>query len=369
MSGQGESGPFSPPPDGFGSSLGEALAWLDRHINLEAIESGKAGRYAIPTLERISALVGAMGDPQNAYPCIHVTGTNGKGSTSRMATSLLLAAGLKPGTFTSPHLEAINERLAVAGVPISDDDLAQQLLALAELEVFVGLKASWFELITAAAFKWFADEAVDAGVIEVGLGGRWDATNVVDASVAVVTNVELDHVAILGSTRQQIAAEKAGIIKSGSWLVLGEEDPSVADIFVAAADEVGAAGVWRNGLDFGAQDSRLALGGRVVNLYSPYGRYEEVFVPAFGAHQAENAACALAAVQAFVGTPLGEDVVEEGFAEVRVPGRLEVVGRAPLLVLDGAHNVAGALAAGEALREDFKPVLGGADRRLIVVMG
>ncbi|MGH9170146.1 MAG: bifunctional folylpolyglutamate synthase/dihydrofolate synthase [Acidimicrobiales bacterium] len=369
MSGQSESGPFSPPPDRYDSSLGEALAWLDRHINLEAIESGKAGRYSLPTLERISALESAMGDPHLSYPVIHITGTNGKGSTSRMATSLLIAAGINPGTFISPHLETINERLSVGGEAISDTELAQQLLSLAELEVFIGVKATWFELLTAAAFSWFADRAVEAGVIEVGLGGRWDATNVVDSAVSVVTNVELDHVAILGSTREAIAAEKAGIVKAGGWLVLGEEEPSVADVFLQAAERVGAAGVWRRGEDYGAEASRLALGGRVVDLYTPYGRYEDVFVPLFGAHQAANAACALAAVQAFLGAGLGEQVVADGFAAVRAPGRLEVVARAPTVLLDGAHNVAGAEAAGAALHEDFRPGPASSGRRVIVVMG
>jgi dihydrofolate synthase/folylpolyglutamate synthase len=189
VAGTGESGPFSPPAGGFSASIGEALAWLDRHINLEAIEAGKAGRYAEPTLERVSALLAAMGDPQLAYPVLHITGTNGKGSSARMSAALLMAEGIDPGVFTSPHLESINERLSVGGEPIADDELARQLLALAELEKFVGIKATWFELVTAAAFSWFNDEAVEAAVVEVGLGGLWDATNAVDSAVSVVTNV------------------------------------------------------------------------------------------------------------------------------------------------------------------------------------
>jgi dihydrofolate synthase/folylpolyglutamate synthase len=359
----GEVGPFSPPAGGFGAAIGEALAWLDRHINLEAIESGAAGRHALPTLERIAALVGAMDEPQRSYPVVHVTGTNGKGSTARMSAALLLSEGLNPGVYTSPHLEDINERLWIAGQPISDGDLAQQLAALAELEMFLAVKATWFELITAAAFRWFADEAVDSAVIEVGLGGRFDATNVADGAVAVVTNVELDHVDILGGTRHMIAAEKAGIVKQGAVLVLGEEDPSIAEVFEDEAAKVGADSVWRRGQDFGVDGNRLAVGGRVVDLFTPLGRYEEVFVPLHGAHQADNAAAALAAVQALVGAPLSESVVQDGFASVTVPGRLEVMRRRPLVVLDGAHNASGAAAAGAALTEDFS------GRPVVLVMG
>jgi dihydrofolate synthase/folylpolyglutamate synthase len=339
------------------------LAWLDRHINLEAIESGKAGSHGLPSLERIRALVGVMGEPQEAYPVIHVTGTNGKGSTARMCAALLASAGLNEAVYASPHLELINERMSLRGSPISDDELALRLGMMAELEVFVGVKATWFEIVTAAAFGWFADEAADVAVVEVGLGGRYDATNVADGAVAVVTNVELDHVDMLGPTREKIAAEKAGIIKAGSYVVLGEDDPAIARLFEEEASAVGAAAVWRRGEDFGSEESRLAVGGRVVDLYTPLGRYPEVFVPLYGAHQADNAACALAAAQALVGSPLGQDVVADAFASVTVPGRLEVVGRSPLVVLDGAHNAAGAAAAGAALEEDFF------GRKVIVVMG
>ncbi len=358
-----EVGPFSPPAAGLKASIGEALAWLDRHVNLEAIESGKAGRHALPTLDRIAALMKVLGDPQASYPVVHITGTNGKGSTARMCTSLLTAAGLNPGLYTSPHLETINERITVGGVPITDVELARELAAMAELEVFMGERATWFEIVTATAFAFFAGEGADSAVVEVGLGGRYDATNVADAEVAVVTNVALDHLDILGDTREQIAAEKAGIIKSKSSLVLGERDPDIARIFEEEALSVGAHQVWHRDADFGARDNRPAHGGRVVDLYTPLGHYEDVYVPLFGAHQGDNAACALAAAQAFLGVPLGEDVVHEGLGAVTVPGRLEVVSRQPLIVLDGAHNPAGAGAAGAALTEDF------VGRRVIVVMG
>lgn len=349
-----ETGPFSPPADGpSGASIGEALAWLDRHVNLEAIEAGTAGSHGLPSRERISALADAMGSPQSAYPVVHVTGTNGKGSTTRMISSLLAAVGVRAGAYTSPHLEAVNERIAIADEPISDEDLAAQLASLAELERFLGVQATWFELVTAAALRYFADEAVEAAVLEVGLGGRYDATNVADAGVAVVTNVELDHTELLGETRLLIAGEKAGIVKGGAVLVLGEEDEEVAAVFEEEAARVGASAVWRRGEDFAAENGRVALGGRVVDLHTPAGRYEDVFLPVRGAHQADNAAAALAAAQAFVGDVLSDEVVREGFASVRVPGRLEVVSRRPLVVLDGAHNAAGVAAVGSALGEDF----------------
>ncbi len=305
-----------------------------------------------------------MGSPQHTYPVIHITGTNGKGSTTRMISSLLQAEGVNSGSYTSPHLEVINERLAIADRPIDDDDLAAQLAALAELERFLRVEASWFELMTAAAFRWFADEAVQAAVIEVGLGGRYDATNVADGTVAVVTNVQLDHTEILGNSRELIAAEKAGIVKPGSVLVLGENDPSIAAIFEAEAREVGAAAVWKRGKDFSAENVRIAVGGRVADLVTPATRYVDVFIPLFGAHQCENAAASLAGTQAFLGDVLSDDVVREGFDSVRAPGRMEVVRTQPLVVLDGAHNGAGAAAAGAALREDFSGA-----RRVILVMG
>ncbi len=353
-----------PLPGAGAPSLGETLAWLDRHVNLEAIEQGRAGRLGLPSLERISALVGALGDPQTTYPIVHITGTNGKGSTSRMTTALLQACGLSVGTYTSPHLEQINERLQFAGADITDDSLVSVLGTVAEIERFLGIRATWFELVTAAAYGWFADMAAEAVVAEVGLGGRFDATNVGDADVAVVTNVELDHTQILGTTRESIAAEKAGIIKSGSLLVLGEEDPVVSAIFEAEAETVGARAIWRRGSDFGCSSNRLAVGGRLIDLWTPLGRFSEVHIPLHGAHQADNAACAVAAAQALLGTTIEEDIVCDALATVRVPGRLEVVGRHPLVVLDGAHNPAGAVSAGRALQEDFAGA-----RRVIVVMG
>ena len=352
------------------SSFGDALAWLDRHINLEAIERGQAGRAAEPTLERIAALLGVMGDPQRSYPSIHITGTNGKGSTTRIATALLLARGLSTGTITSPHLQQINERITRDLIPISDEELLEILVALETLEDFVlssgalSMAPTWFELVTAAAYRYFADCAVDAAVVEVGLGGRYDATNVIDSEVAVITNVELDHVEILGPTRAHIASEKAGIIKSSSIAVIGEQDEEIVQIFVDEAKRAGARDLWRRGRDFECTNNTVAVGGRVLDIRTPGANYEGLFLGLHGAHQGANASLALSAVEAFFGAPVHEDVAAEAFAKVKVPGRLEVVARSPLVILDGAHNGAGAKVLGDAMREDF-----GSVERIIVVMG
>jgi dihydrofolate synthase/folylpolyglutamate synthase len=342
---------------GVSARLEEALEWLDGHVNLEAIETGRAD--ATPTLERMRQLTELMGDPQRAYPVLHLTGTNGKGSTARLLTSLLGARGLRVGTYTSPHLERINERLTADGEPISDDELAEVLAAVAALEPLMERPPTWFEIVTAAAFRWFADVPVDVAVIEVGLGGTWDATNVADAQVAVVTNVSLDHVGILGPTLSDIAAEKAGIVKPDSVLVLGETDPALAAIFTRAA----AAEVWERGSAFACEANRLAHGGRLLDLRTMGAEYSDAFLPLHGAHQGDNAAAALAAAEAFFGAPLPDDLVRVALRAVRNPGRMEVVGRRPLCLLDGAHNPAGAKAAGATLAEEFA----GADRRVVLL--
>jgi dihydrofolate synthase / folylpolyglutamate synthase len=348
--------------------LADALAWLDRHVDLERRADGTPGpstrRVEAPTLDRIRQLVGLLGDPQRAYPVVHVTGTNGKTSAARLVASLLGARGLSVGVFTSPHLARVNERLARGGEPISDDDLADVLGRIAAIEDLLDESPTFFEIVTAAAFDWFADIAVDVAVVEVGLGGLWDATNVADAAVAVVANVDVDHVEYLGPTRESIAREKAGIVKEGSVLVLGETDPELAPIFEATPYDA----VLRRGVDFGVRADRLAHGGRLVSLFTPGGEHPDLYLPLHGAHQADNAALALAAAEAFFGgAPLDDDVVAEGFAAVEAPGRLEVVGHAPLVLLDGAHNPHGAAALARALAEAFIPPLGpGAGRTYVV---
>ena len=327
------------------ADLTDALAWLDRHVNLEAT----AGRIEGLSLERMHRLVDVLGEPQRAYPVIHLTGTNGKGSTARLITALLAESGLSVGTYTSPHLQRVNERLSRNGEVIGDDALAELLTDLETLKPLVGVTNSYFELLTAAAFRWFADIAVEVAVVEVGLLGRFDATNVADGLVAVVTNVGHDHSDFEGDWRAKVADEKAGIVKPGSTLVLGETDPELLPVF----ERAGAESTWYRDFDFGVERNDLAVGGRLLDLRTPSGVYEEVFLPLHGAHQGDNAALALAAAEAFFGARLDDDVVAEAFARTKVPGRFEVVRRDPLVVLDGAHNTEGAAAAAETLYEDF----------------
>ncbi|HMQ27238.1 MAG TPA: Mur ligase family protein [Acidimicrobiales bacterium] len=338
--------------------LDAALAYLDRHTNLEAT----AGRVGGLSLERMRALVAALGDPQVDVPVVHVTGTNGKGSTVRMIARLLAAQGLSVGTYTSPHLERLNERLAWDGRPVADEDLAALVGAVALAEPTLAAELgppSYFEILTAAAFRWFADLAVDVAVVEVGLLGRWDATNVADGRVAVITNIGRDHTDGAEGWREAIAREKAGIVKPGSTLVLGESAPALRPVF----DGTDAATIWRRDEAFGCVTNQLAVGGRLVDLRTPAATYDQVFVPAHGAHQGDNAAMAVAAAEAFVGRPAAADVVDEAFAGLELPGRFEIVGHGPLVVLDGAHNPDGARTLRSTLEEGFSP----AGRRHVVV--
>ena len=331
----------------------EAIAWLDGHVNLETgvVHYGSARERGAPTLDRIRELTTLLGTPQAEFPSVHLTGTNGKTSTARILATLLETTGRSVGLATSPHLERVNERVVWNDDPIDDANLARVLTQIATTEEFLTELPSYFEIMVAAAFTFFADVAVHVAVVEVGMGGTWDATNVVDADVAVVTNVGLDHTNFLGTTRAEIAGEKAGIITPHATLVLGETDAELVEIFEAR----GPARTWLRDRDFGMRERRLAHGGHLVDLYAPGAEYREVFVPLHGAHQIDNAAIALAAAQAHVGTPLDEETVHEGFARVTSPGRLEVMGTQPLILLDGAHNAAGAAALTRALREEFPP--------------
>ncbi|HEX2023147.1 MAG TPA: Mur ligase family protein [Acidimicrobiales bacterium] len=333
-----------------------ALAYLADHVDLER---DKAPAAAARRLDRIRRLVELMGDPQDSYPVLHLTGTNGKGSTARMLTALLVERGLSVGTYTSPHLQRLSERLAWNGEPISDDQLVEVIEGVAGLELLLDSRPTYFEILTAAAFRWFADVAVDVAVVEVGLGGRWDATNVASADVAVVTNVSLDHAETIGPQLSDIAREKAGIVEPGATLVLGETDPTLAGVFHAA----GAGQVWERDVEFGCAANRLAHEGRLVELWTPGARYHDVYLPVHGSFQGENAAIAVAAAEAFFGSPLDAEVVSDGMAAVRLPGRLEVVARNPICVLDGAHNPAGARASAAAVDETFAGVAG----RILVV--
>jgi dihydrofolate synthase/folylpolyglutamate synthase len=338
-----------------------AQAYLNAHIDLEKTTGISAGHVEGLSLDRMRQVVDVLGQPQRDYPVIHVTGTNGKGSTARMITALLGAHQLAVGTYASPHLEHVTERISRNGQPIDPDALAGVIGEIAALEEqqFFGAP-SYFELLTAAAYSWFSQEAVDVAVVEVGLLGRYDATNVADGLVAVVTNVGKDHTDGTGDWRRRVAEEKAGIVKPGSHLVLGEPDPDLRALFVEpstptpAGDESGGPGtVWVRDDDFGVMTDRVALGGHVVEMRTPFGEHDEVFLPVHGAHQADNAAVAVAAVEAFFGRAIDPDVLAEAFADLRLPGRFEVVHRAPLLVLDGAHNPDGAAAAAATLADEF----------------
>ncbi|MBC8365530.1 MAG: bifunctional folylpolyglutamate synthase/dihydrofolate synthase [Actinobacteria bacterium] len=338
-----------------------ALRFLDRHVNLEAT----AGRVHGLSLDSMRGLVACMGDPQQDVRTIHVTGTNGKGSVAAMVASLLDALGLRVGIYSSPHVDTIRERLAIGGKIIEEEEFAELIGDLAHyVEAAPGAPQdtpSYFELLTAAALLWFANEAVDVAVVEVGMLGRFDATNVVESDVAVVTNIGRDHTDGRGDWRRAIAGEKAGIVRAGRPLVLGETAIDVRDLFLAEHPDP----LFERDRDFGVTATQVAVGGQQVDLFGPHGRYDEVFVSLFGSHQADNAAVALAAVEAFVGAPLGEEVVEQGFGAVRLPGRLEVAATGPLVLLDGAHNQDAARAVAEAVPELFFEG-GGAGRRIIV---
>lgn len=343
-----------------GMNLGDALAWLDGHQDLERILANR--RLQAPNPERMRRLAHLIGDPQHAQPVVHLTGTNGKTSTARALSQLFISMGLSVGTFTSPHLETINERIAFSLEPISDEDLAE---VLSDLENFEDLmqdvgRPTWFELLTAAAFRYFADRAVDVAVVEVGMGGRWDATNVANGAVSIVTNIAMDHTELLGPTREHIAAEKAGIIKPGATLVLGETDPDLYRVFEAE----GPGKIWLEGQDFAVESNVVAVGGRLLGLRTPADQYDGVYLHLHGRYQADNFLDALVGAEAFFGAPLDHEVVAEAAATTSSPGRLEVIAQRPVVVLDGAKNVAGSRASAAALSEEF-----GAERSRVMVVG
>lgn len=309
-----------------------------------------------PTLDRVRAVCDLLGDPQHAYRVVHLTGTNGKTSTARMVERLLRELGLRTGRFTSPHLTQANERIAIDGEPISD---ARFVEVWDDVRPYVEMvdashgRLSFFEVFTVIAFATFADAPVDVAVVEVGLGGRWDATNVADGQVAVITPVAMDHERYLGTSLASIAAEKAGIVKPGSTLVLAAQEPVVEQVVLEHAAEAGR--VVREGVDIDVLDHVPAVGGQLLTLRGLGGVYTEVFVPLFGEHQAHNALLALVATEALVtgGAALDADVVEQAFAGVTSPGRLEVVRSSPTVLVDGAHNPASARALVAAVDDAF----------------
>jgi dihydrofolate synthase/folylpolyglutamate synthase len=310
-----------------------------------------------PTLDRINVLMDLLGQPQRAYPVVHITGTNGKSSTARMIDSLLRERNLRVGRFTSPHLASMRERIAIDGEPLSEDrfvEVYEDVHAYLELVDQQQGRLSFFETLTAMAFAAFADAPVDVAVIEVGMGGSWDSTNVADGAIAVITPISLDHVGYLGPDIEAIAREKAGIIKSGATVVLAQQPLEAAEVLMRRAAESGAT-VAREGLEFGVAHREIAMGGQLMRLQGLKGVYEEIFLPLFGEHQAGNAACALAAVEALTGggEPLDADLVRRAFAQVTSPGRLEVIRRGPTVVVDAAHNPGAMESVVQALEESF----------------
>jgi len=318
-----------------------------------------------PTLDRIEAFMELLGDPQRTYPVIQLTGTNGKTSTARMIETLIATMGLRVGRFTSPHLESMTERISLDGEPISEEAFVTAFNDVAPYTHLVDADhdhpLSFFETIVAMAYAAFADAPVDAAVVEVGMGGTWDATNVMDAKVAVLTPVAVDHAQYLGETPAIIALEKVGIIKPGSVVVSAVQTDEVDQVIRERCTEVGAT-LAREGLEFGVTNRVPAVGGQMIGLQGLRGSYEEVFLPLYGAHQAQNAALALAAVEAFLGgeDALDGDLVREAFAEVTSPGRMEVIRRSPTIVLDAAHNPHGAAAVVATLEDSFvfSPLIG-----------
>lgn len=335
-------------------NFSDALVYLDEHVSYD-----KTGRVDSPSTANIDALLTVLGDPQNDYRVIHVTGTNGKGSTSQIVTKLLMAHGLKVGTYSSPHLENIRERIQVNGEAVSEYDFAEAVAAVANAEGMSGVRPTYFEIMTAAAFRWFSDDAIDVAVIEVGMLGRWDATNVVQPDISIVTNIALDHMEFAGPTLAHIAKEKAGIIKQGSIAVIGELNEDLHPIFSAEPHEE----ILFRGEQFDVVDNHLALGGRSLHVRTTRADYIDLFLPLHGWHQGDNTAVAIMAVESFFGSALDQETVQEGLATVLMPGRFEVVGHQPLVILDGAHNPAGAEVCASVFFDDFDPH----GRRILVV--
>ncbi|MBT2552384.1 folylpolyglutamate synthase/dihydrofolate synthase family protein [Arthrobacter sp. ISL-5] len=346
-------------------------------FSVESVYAELLGRAPENKMEpRLAPLFRAMdvlGEPNKAFPIIHVTGTNGKTSTARMIEAGLRAHGLSTGRYTSPHLSKVTERISIDGAPVSDEtfvriwDEIRPYLEIVDNELLAEEqpKLTYFECLTILAFAVFADQPVNVAVMEVGLGGITDATNVGDGQVAVVTPISLDHTELLGDTTEDIAYEKAGIIKPGGFLISAAQPVDAAQVLLEKAKEVQAPFRFE-GVEFGVESRQVAVGGQVVTIQGIAGRYPELMVPLHGAHQAENAAVAIAALEAFLGggdKELDAEVLQEAFATVTSPGRLEVVRTAPTIIVDAAHNPAGIRVSAEAIKEAFS------FSKLVVVVG
>ena len=322
----------------------EALAELD----------GRQPERMVPDLARISAVAELLDDPQLTYPTIHVTGTNGKTTTARLVADLACEHGLMAGLYTSPHLHSVTERVAVCDEAISEEEFGEEYERLLPYFLLVdarGERVTYFEALTALAFVWFADKPVSLGVFEVGMGGSWDATNIVAGDVAVICPIAIDHPE-LGSTLDQIASEKAGIVKPGKVVVCREQPPEAFKV-IQDRCEAFEAQLRYEGRDFAVSDRRRSVGGQVIGVRGLFDRYVEVPLGLFGEHAARNAAAAIVAVESFLEKGLTPDAVRSGLSAASSPGRLEAVARRPTIVVDGAHNPAGAEALVSALTEAF----------------
>ena len=335
---------------------------------LDAIEKALLNRWpetrSAPTLDRIAALTDALGSPQLSYPTIHIAGTNGKTTTTRLIDSLCFELGMRTGRFTSPHLESFLERVSINQEPISPEGMIATYndiaLYLEMIDSRMPNKLSFFESMCALAFVAFAEYPLDVGIFECGMGGEWDSTNVVNAAVSVITPIGFDHMEYLGDTLEKIALTKSGIIKPNSFAVLARQEPEVAQVLMHKCAEVDATPL-REGVEYSVKNRALAVGGQLVSISGIYGEYEDLFLPLHGAHQAANAATALAAVEAFAGeTKLDESVVREAFANATSPGRCEVIMRNPTVIIDAAHNPHGAQSLRKTIKEefDFESIIG-----------
>ncbi len=355
---------MTPAPDAAQRQAAEDLELRKRMRLLEENILDRAPEHDLqPSLDRIEAVMDLLGEPQRTFPVIHITGTNGKTSTARIIESILRESGLKTGRFTSPHLQDIRERITIGGELITREAF---LDAWADIASFVdavdtrsvadgGPRMTYFEVLVALAYAAFADAPVDVAIVEVGMGGSWDATNVVEADVAVITPIGIDHQHFLGDSILDIAREKAGIIHPDAIVVSAPQDPEVAEILGERAEEVGAR-LTVEGIDFGVLEREVAVGGQMVSLRGLAGDHPDLLLNLHGEHQAGNAALATAAVEAFLGggeQPLTEEVLAAGLAGATSPGRMEIVRRSPTVIVDAAHNPHGAAVLAAALKDSF----------------
>lgn len=328
---------------------------------LDAIEKALLNRWPetriAPTLDRIASLVDILGSPQLSYPTIHIAGTNGKTTTTRLIDSICFELGMRTGRFTSPHLESFLERISINCEPISAEGL---IATYDDIALYLDLidskmpnRLSFFEAMCALAFVAFAEFPVDVGIFECGMGGEWDSTNVINAAVSVVTPIGFDHMEYLGDTLEKIAATKSGIIKEGSFAVLARQEAEVAQVLMHKCAQVDATPI-REGIEYSVKSRALAVGGQLISISGVYGEYNDLFLPLHGAHQATNAATAIAAVEVFAGeSKLDEGILRAALVNATSPGRCEIVMRNPTVIIDAAHNPHGAVSLKQTLSDEF----------------